>query len=138
MQHTMLVPLDGSRVAEQGLTSACRLAKETGATLSLVRGISFLGLEPKNREADRIALREASTYLHSVQDSLTRDGFAVRTEVLPCDPVTAILFASDMQEVDLISICTHGTSGLRHALVGSVAEAVLRRSHVPILLTRAT
>jgi nucleotide-binding universal stress UspA family protein len=133
MLHTILVPLDGSTVAEQGLTSACRLATETRATLSLVRGVPYFTLDPRDREA----AREARSYLGAMQDKLTAEGFTVRTEVVPSDPVSAILFAADMQEVDLISICTHGTSGLRHALVGSVAEAVLRRSDKPILITRA-
>ncbi|HEU5398076.1 MAG TPA: universal stress protein [Gammaproteobacteria bacterium] len=137
MLRTILVPLDGSAVAEQGLWSACRLAKETGATLSLVRGVPYFVLERKDHAADRAAVREAREYLRTVQDNLTRDGFAVRMEVVPGDPVGAILFAADMQEVDLISICTHGRSGLSHALVGSVAEAVLRRSDTPILITRA-
>ncbi len=137
MLQTILVPLDGSPVAEQGLTSACRLAKETGATLSLVRGVFYVAVEPKNQEANRVAVREARQYLDRMRDTLTRDGFTVHTEVLPCDPVDAILFAADMQEVDLISICTHGSSGLSHALLGSVAEAVLRRSDTPILRTRA-
>jgi nucleotide-binding universal stress UspA family protein len=137
MVHTILVPLDGSPVAEQGLTSACRLARETGATLLLVRGVLYFTLDPKDREADRRAVREARTYLRMMQDKLEQEGFTVRTEVVPGDPITAILFAADLQAVDLISICTHGTSGLRHVLVGSVAEAVLRRSDWPILITRA-
>lgn len=138
MLQTVLVPLDGSPLAEQGLTPACRLAKETGATLSLVRGVSYLAVGAKQQEADRVAVREAREYLRTVQGGLTREGFTVRMEVVPCDPVTAILFAADLQEVDLISICTHGRSGLSHALVGSVAEAVLRQSDTPIMMTRAT
>lgn len=137
MLHTILVPLDGSPVAEQGLPPACRLAKETGATLLLVRGVFYFAVDSKNREADRAAAREAGGYLGTVRAGLARDGFAVRTEVVPCDAVGAILFAADMQEVDLISICTHGRGGLSHALVGSVAEAVLRQADTPILITRA-
>jgi nucleotide-binding universal stress UspA family protein len=137
MLHTILVPLDGSPVAEQGLTSACRLASVTGATLTVVRGVLYFALEPKDQAADRVTVREAREYLRAVQKKLTLEGFAVRTEVVPCDPIGAILFAADMHEVDLISICTHGRSGLSHAFVGSVAEAVLRRSDKPILITRA-
>jgi nucleotide-binding universal stress UspA family protein len=138
MLGTILVPLDGSFVAEQGLKSACRLAKETGATLLLVRGVLYFTLEPKSQKVDHVAVREAKEYLRTVQDNLEKAGFAVRTSVLPGDPVAAILFAADLYEADVISICTHGVSGLRHALVGSVAEAVMRRSNVPILITRAT
>jgi nucleotide-binding universal stress UspA family protein len=137
MLHTILVPLDGSPVAEQGLTSACRLAHQTGATLSLVRGVPYFSAEPKDHEASRIAVKNADEYLRAVQRDLTHQGFVVRIGVVPCDAMSAILFAAETQDADLISICTHGASGLRHALLGSVAEAVLRRTETPILMTRA-
>jgi len=105
--------------------------------LSLVRGVPYSTVEPKDHEAASIAVRTAIDYLHALQSGLTRQGFVVRTEVVPCNAVSAILFAAETQNVDLISICTHGASGLRHALLGSVAEAVLRRTETPILLTRA-
>jgi hypothetical protein len=59
MLRTILVRLDGSPMAEQGLTSACRLARETGATPSLVRGVLYFTLDPMDHEADRRAVREA-------------------------------------------------------------------------------
>ncbi len=135
--QTILVPLDGSPMAEQGLTSARRLAKQTGAALSLVRGVPFFATDTRIEDADRAAVREAREYLSTVQDNLTREGFTARMDVVPSDPVAAILFAAEMQAANLISICTHGRSGLRHVLLGSVAEAVLRRSRAPILITRA-
>ena len=138
MIRTILVPLDGSAVAEQGLVAACRIARETGAALLLMRSVVYFAMEEATREEERRDLRKARGYLDRVKQGLDRQGFAVATEVLPVEPVRAILFAAEAHAVDLISICTHGRSGIRDALLGSVAEAVLGRSAAPILLTRAS
>ena len=137
MIKTILVPLDGSPVAEQGLAAACRVARETGAALLLVRSVVYFAVEEATREEEGRDLREAREYLDKVRQDLERQGFAATAEVLPVEPVRAILFAAEAHAVDLISICTHGRSGIRDALIGSVAAAVLQRSATPILLTRA-
>ena len=136
-QTTILVPLDGSKIAEEGLVSACRLARETGATLWLMRAVSPNAPEMGVPGIEQHAVQEAKNYLHAVQENLRRQGFTAHSEVLPTYPVQAILFACETHEIDLISMCTHGLTGLRHALVGSVADAVIRRQPAPILLTRA-
>ena len=137
MIKTILVPLDGSPVAEQGLVAACRVARETGAALLLMRSVVYFAMVEATREEERQDLRKAREYLDTVKRDLERQGFAATAEVLPVEPVRAILFAAEAHAVDLISICTHGRSGFEHALLGSVAEAVLQRSAAPILLTRA-
>jgi len=136
MIKTILVPLDGSPVAEQGLAAACRIARGTGAALLLMRSVVYFAAET-TREDEGRDLQEAREYLDTVRRDLERQGFAVATEVLPVEPVRAILFAVKAHAADLISICTHGHSGIEHAVLGSVAGAVLRRSTAPILLTRA-
>jgi nucleotide-binding universal stress UspA family protein len=82
-------------------------------------------------------VQQAGEYLAAQREALAAEGFAVQTEVLPGEPAAAILFAREAHDIDLISICTHGYTGLRHVLLGSVAEAVLRRSPVPVLISRA-
>ena len=137
MIKTILVPLDGSELAEQGLAAACRIAAESGATLLLVRSVLYFAVEEGVRSEETHDLLEAREYLCRVQRDLERHGLMAVTEVLPVEPARAILFAAESYPVDLISICTHGHSGIQHALLGSVAEALLRRSTTPILLTRA-
>jgi len=137
MIKTILVPLDGSPVAEQGLAAACRIARGTGAALLLMRSVVYFAVEEATREEEGRDLRKAREYLDRVRQDLERQGLAATAEVLPVEPVRAILFAAEAHAVDLISICTHGRSGIRDALIGSVAEAVLQRSAAPILLTRA-
>lgn len=137
MIKTILVPLDGSSAAEQGLAPACRIARETGATLLLVRAVFYFAVEEAARAEESRGLREARAYLGRIQGELAGQGFAASTEIIPVDPVRAILFTAEAHDVDLISICTQGDSGLRHAILGSVADAVLRRSAIPVLLTRS-
>ena len=138
MTHaTILVPLDGSAIAEEGLVSACRIARETGAALWLMRAVSVSTPEMGVEGVEHHYVQQARAYLHAVREDLTGQGFTAHFEVLPTEPVRAILFACEAHDIDLISMCTHGYTGLRHALVGSVAESVIRRQPAPILLTRA-
>lgn len=137
MIKTVLVPLDGSQLAERGLLAACRLARETGATLVLMRAVQFYGDTNENEAMELEVVREAQQYLQALEQRLERDGFTVRTEVLPALAARAILFAAEAQHADVISMSTHGRSGLRYALLGSVAEVVVRQSRRPILLVRA-
>jgi nucleotide-binding universal stress UspA family protein len=138
MANPILVPLDGSPVAELGLHSARRLARDSGATIHLMRTTMFFAGERGTYAEERRSLREAQEYLAGMEDLLRGQGLAVRSEVLPCDPVRGILFAAEAQGAGVISMSTHGRTGLSHALLGSVAEAVLRKSDTPVLMTRVT
>jgi nucleotide-binding universal stress UspA family protein len=83
------------------------------------------------------AIAEARTYLETIRAPLIRTGLTVRMQVLPGEPIRSILFAAHAVEADLISMATHGDTGLRRALIGSVAEGVTRHADMPVLLTRA-
>jgi nucleotide-binding universal stress UspA family protein len=135
--HTIIVPLDGSQVAEGALAPARALAEATQAELVLVQGIRFDIASRQEEVAGHAALSEARQYLQTVGRRLQGDGITARTEVLPGSPEQAILFAAQVHHADLIAMSTHGRSALRHVLVGSVAEAVLRHSECPVLLAHA-
>jgi nucleotide-binding universal stress UspA family protein len=138
MNGTILVPLDGSRLAEQGLYAACRVAKDTQAGLLLLTAVPFSTVAgTEEREKERAALRDAHEHLRYQQQAVAAEGLSAHTLVLPGDPVHAILFAAEERRVDLISMATHGRSGLRQALLGSVAAAIVRGTRTPILLSRA-
>jgi nucleotide-binding universal stress UspA family protein len=126
MLKTVLVPLDGSTLAEQFLAAAASLAHDTGASLVLVRA----HVPDKERE-------DAQLYLQSVQQRLVGEGLSVRTETLPSHAATAILTAAQEQQADLICMTSHGMTGLRHALLGSVTETVVRYTFTPVLVVHA-
>ena len=133
--HTIIVPLDGSQVAEEALAPARRIAASTQAHLVLVQGVQFTVASHQHEVSAHAAVTEAQHYLRIVADRLERDGLSVRTEVLPSSAEQAILFAAQVHHADLIVISTHGRSAIRHVFAGSVAEAVLRHAECPVLIT---
>lgn len=137
MIHKILVPLDGSALAEQALAPAGTLARQCGASLVLLRAVPFYAATSEHLAVERAGVVAASAYLREWQERLVADGLHVVAEAVPGDPVRAILFAEAAHGIDVISMCTHGYSGLRHALLGSVAEAVLQQGTAPILMVRA-
>ena len=133
----ILVPLDGSMLAEHAIGTAAELAAG-GATVMLVRAAEAPGLpgvDPTNMQAD--VVREAEEYLARVAARLERNGINVQTSVWYGPPVSAIVEAAQLRGADLIVMSTHGRSGLGRLILGSVAEAVLRSTTTPILLVRA-
>jgi nucleotide-binding universal stress UspA family protein len=137
MLKTILVPLDGSMLAEQALQPACSAAREADATLVLVRALPFYALTREDQIAEIDSLQEVQRYLRGIQQRLAAEGLTAVSAILPCDPVAAILFAAYERQADLICMSTHGATGLRHALGGSVAETVLRLVPTPLLLVHA-
>jgi nucleotide-binding universal stress UspA family protein len=137
MARTILVPLDGSPLAEQGVHTACRVAIETDAEILLLTAVSFSARAgAAERTKERVALADARQYLAYQQQSIARYGIVAHALVVPGDAVRAILFTAENEDVDLISMATHGRSALRYALLGSVAAAVVRETRVPIMLSR--
>jgi nucleotide-binding universal stress UspA family protein len=79
MIDTILAPLDGSQLAEHGLDTACKLARETGATLLLLTATPFSVLaDSDGRKKERIALQKRQQYLQRRRQLLESQGFTVR------------------------------------------------------------
>jgi nucleotide-binding universal stress UspA family protein len=139
----ILVPLDGSRLAETALYSAASLAERLGAELLLVQTVSPV-LHARHRDnrlilscADFIEIEDAWRYLSTVADRLRTAGRQVCVRVLVGAAADAIASAARDGDVDLIAMTTHGRGGFGRLLLGSVADGVLRRSGVPVLLVRS-
>ena len=135
----VLVPLDGSTLAEQALTKALDLAESREPTLVLVRAAeasTWPGTDPTDGQVRTV--REAEQYLEAVKRDLAAKGIRrVETSVWYGPPASAIVEAARVAKADLIVMTTHGRSGLGRLILGSVAEAVLRGTTMPILLLRA-
>lgn len=129
MFTTILVPLDGSPLAERAVPYAERLAQATGATLVLVRA------ETSGITGSRvIVLRQALAYLETVAADLRSRGLTVTTSAPYGQPVAKVTTEAERHNADLIVLATHGRSGLGHVAYGSVAEEIIARSPVPVLL----
>jgi nucleotide-binding universal stress UspA family protein len=135
----LLVPLDGSALAEQALAKALAIAESGTTTLLLLRAAeasTWLGADPT--EGQLRVVRAAEEYLNTVQARLAEEGIRkVETSVWYGPPAAAIVEAARVANADLIVMTTHGRSGLGRLILGSVAEAVLRGTDTPILLLRA-
>ncbi len=131
--NRILVPLDGSRLSEAILPLAEALARDHGAALLLVRALRSQG----SVEAEVRVREEAEAYLDAMARDLGRRGLpGVTWKVWYDEPDRAIADAARFNEVDLIAMSTHGRGGLRRVLFGSVAESLVRKAPVPVLLVR--
>jgi nucleotide-binding universal stress UspA family protein len=135
--NTLLVPLDGSQLAERALPYAVRLAAERGGRLVLMR--AALAPPPSGLDWERqqlATMEEATAYLSDVaQKVATR--VPVTTAPLYGHAAVTILAAVEQFDADSIIMATHGRTGLAHLLHGSVAEAVLTGSPVPVFVVYA-
>ena len=136
--ETILVPLDGSTLAEGALPRAAELAAESNARLLLVRAThtpAFAGGDLIDAQVRVIA--EAEAYLADVATRMRALGVKdVRSSVWYGDAAPAIIDAATFNRVGLIVMMSHGRSGLGRLVLGSVAESVLRGTTTPILLLR--
>jgi nucleotide-binding universal stress UspA family protein len=135
----ILVPLDGSALAEAALPKAVEIAKDSpGASVLLLRAAEapvLAGGDPVEAQVE--VVREAEEYLERVADRVRTEGLSqVSTSVWYGPPAPAIVEAAEIAKADMIVMSTHGRSGLGRLFLGSVAESVLRGTHTPILLLR--
>lgn len=140
MYRRLLVPLDGSRLAEAVLPVVTRLALATGATAVLLHVLERGAPVTVHGERHLQTLDEAQTYLHDVAARLRTQGVLVEAhahEVPDGDVAKAIARHVIEERSDLIVMCTHGSGGVRDLLFGSIAQQVLRRGTAPVLLVRA-
>lgn len=135
----ILVPLDGSALAESAVATAVEMARPGLASLMLVRAAeahTFPGADPI--DAQVAVVREAEIYLAGVAERLKQQGLTkVETSVWYGPAAAGIVDAARARKADLIVMTTHGRGGLGRLILGSVAESVLRGTTTPILLLRA-
>ena len=137
----ILVPIDFSNCSKKALRYAIPLAQQHQATLTLLYvvptnyavgeygGLDYASLEEEMRASGERQLAELS--VDAVQGIVEAD-----TLVRVGSPVVEIVEAAKAEPSDLIVISTHGHTGLKHVLLGSVAEYVVRRAPCPVLVVR--
>lgn len=137
MYKTILVPLDGSQLAEQALPLAATLARAQDSKLIITRAVHLVNETASTfRTAQTEAMTKAETYLDGIALKLRVEGLTVETSVDYATPVDGILGEIDVSDVDLVVMTTHGRSGLSRLVYGSVAESVLTYSPVPVIMVR--
>jgi nucleotide-binding universal stress UspA family protein len=143
--HRVLVPLDGSPLAEAVLPFVSSLAGPLGLEISLLRVTPVVTPKVLEGGTQRIILdqgerlrEEAEAYLRGIASRLVADGFRVTTTVRTGEAAPEIVAGARECQADLIGMMTHGRTGLGRLFFGSVAEAVLRHAAVPVFVVRAT
>jgi nucleotide-binding universal stress UspA family protein len=142
MYKKILVPLDGSKLAEQILPHVKTIAKATGGRAILVRAVpvhaEFLLEAPsESKKWVKAAEARAGKYLEGVAKGLEKAGLKTKVDVLPGEPAEQILSAAEKENVELIAMMSHGETGLSAFDRGSVAEKVIKHSTRPVLMVRA-
>ncbi len=137
----ILVPLDGSRLAEAVLPIVTALACALGSRVTLFHAVERGAPSRVHGEPHLRAPAEAQAYLDAVARRLTEAGVAIEIDTHvhrnpTGDVAGAILDHAEELAADLIALATHGRGGLRDLLLGTLAQQVLRRGALPVLLVR--
>jgi len=143
----IVVPLDGSALAEAVLEPAVQFGELLGAEYILYRAVVALRpaplpypavmLIPEPTEVTSILEQQASRYLDDVAGTLRARGLHVETVVeVTTDAVSGIATWAERHGADLIALATHGYGGAARFLLGSVADKLLRSASVPLMLWR--
>jgi nucleotide-binding universal stress UspA family protein len=139
--RTVLIPLDGSEMGDETLSYALEHLPKDNVRLILFHcmdlnylyanapmlSANFPELEALDRERNQ-------KYLEAKVAWAQEQGFEARSILAFGEPVLRILLCAESEKVDQILLSTHGRSGLSRFFMGSVAEGVIRRSPVPVLI----
>lgn len=149
MFRHLLIPLDGSEHAEQALPAALELASRFNSEITLLRVVIAVDVVLSRQRGYAAAFREftalaqelreaAERYLQNVGASIQKEGMAAGIQVVESEHVAeTILKVSEKVGADTIVIGSHGHGGVRQWVLGSVADRVLHRSALPVVLIRS-
>lgn len=135
----VLVPLDGSRLAEASLQPAIALGARLQARVTLLHVLERRAPSTIHGERHLAAASEAEAYLNGVASRFADAGIVVETHVHPNpegDVAASVAAHAAELAADLIVLCTHGEGGMRGWLSGSLAQQAVRRVNAPVLLIR--
>jgi nucleotide-binding universal stress UspA family protein len=146
MYKKILVPLDGSKLAECVLPHVESIAKGCGVvSVVFVRALdnympsaasAYIG-ESLRKEMEKNSEKAAREYLDQVAGQVKLDGVKVQKQLITGRADESIAEYATKNDVDLIAIATHGRSGISRWAWGSVADRILRSACVPVLMVRA-
>lgn len=147
MYTRIVVPLDGSELAEEALAQARQLANNMNIPIHIIRvvdtyrtqAVPATGMALDYSMLAELAeeeLEDARTYIKQETAKLTDEGIPVTGDVLHGPIAQQIVDAANPDDVIVMS--SHGRTGIKRWFLGSVAEEVMRRANCPVLLHRAS
>jgi nucleotide-binding universal stress UspA family protein len=141
----ILIPTDGSALSTQALEKAVEFATEIKARITVLAVIEPMqvftinptGMDMAYAEYERYSNEEADAILAAAEASATKRGLACKTaKMLSVDPAGCIVKTAEKQGCDAIVMASHGRSGFKAFMLGSVTMKVLAGSKLPVLVYR--
>ena len=144
MFKRIIVPLDGSNMAEQAIPVAARIARASKGSIIFLRVVTvpleigsqvvpLSGFSSTTLEND---INTAMRYLAAIARRDELDGISLKMKVLTGSPAQKIQDAVEEEQADLVVMCSHGDAGIKRFVIGSVAQKVARHSTVPVFVLR--
>lgn len=156
MFERILVPLDGSRFGSRALKYAKEIAKHFNSEMILLQVVkpaipvpvtsgltqgsespvtAEIAIEAARAE-DKKNTTRAKQYLSRQTRDLKSQNIEVSYKMIPGEPADSIMAFARKQKIDLIVMSSHGKGGLKRAIMGSVADVVIREAGKPVLVVR--
>jgi len=134
----LLVPLDGSALAETALPAAVALARRLSARISVLHVVEPHAAPTVHGDRHLTRAQDAEAYLDQIVEQLAAQHVQARAIVRygSADVAWEIAATAAAVSADLTVLCTHGRGGVRGAIFGSVAQQVLQQGRTPVLLTK--
>lgn len=137
MFQRVLIPLDGSSLAEQALGPGAAIARASGASVDIVSVHESIGLDAQQEPLDRSVYEETRRYLEGIAAELSSAAdVSVTHATVEGDAIGRIVNRAREIDADLVVMTSHGRTGLSRMWLGSVADGLIRHSNVPVLLLR--
>src|SRR4030042_6176345 len=145
MYRRIMVPLDGSELAECVLPHIEAIGKLSKASVELVHVIEPLELPTRGgialsiddlKQIELHTKNDAESYLRGIVERLKLAGIKARSKLLTGKAADSLVDHLDKSNFDLVIMATHGRSGISRWIWGSVAEKILHSSSIPVLIVR--
>jgi nucleotide-binding universal stress UspA family protein len=136
MFNRLLVPLDGSALAESVLPTTKYFAEKFGATVVLFHALEQGARSTVHGERHLLNVDEAETYLEDIAARFASPNLKIETDVHPVkevDVARSIIEHIEELKGDLVVLCAHGGGRLRDLFVGNIAQQVVARGTSPVL-----
>ena len=143
-QH-ILVPVDDSPISYAAIEHAEKIAQAFGSEITVMcvlsvdplRSVDFYKVAPAITQYVLEAEQNAQARLADIQQTFLNHGIKINTCIVrSVPPATGILNVADEIHADMIIMGSHGRTGLKKLVLGSVAQEVLGSSHIPVLIVK--
>jgi nucleotide-binding universal stress UspA family protein len=134
----IIVPMDGSKTSFKALDEAIEIARACHATILGFHAISFLptGMMPSVVPYQIYQKKEAGKFMEAAKLRAAKKGILFKYAIAFGNPVEQILGMAKAKKIDLIVIGARGKGRLKEIFLGSISNAILHKSSVPVLLVK--